>query len=226
MLMFVVGTRLPLRDPNLRRSVYPAALAALLTLALAVPAGVALTLVGPDRPFVLGVLVATSSAAVALPILQGRAGGVTADAGDPVETTGTAAGSIAAFAVGWITLTNIATMLAVPLVLASGGLGNVLAGAALVLVAGGAAFLPLRWLRRTDRVRAIRRKSEHRGWALDLRVGLVGLFGLAALATAVGTSILIAGFTAGAVLAATGEPRRLAQQLVGVAEGSWYRCSS
>jgi Kef-type K+ transport system membrane component KefB len=62
----------------------------------------------------------------------------------------------------------------------------------------------LRWLRRTDRVRAIRRKSKHRGWALDLRVGLVGLFGLAALATAVGTSILIAGFTAGAVLAATG----------------------
>jgi len=35
----------------------------------------------------------------------------------------------------------------------------------------------------------------------------------------VGSSILLAGFTAGAVLAATGEPRRLAQQLVGVAEG-------
>ena len=31
MLMFVVGTRLPLRDPGLRRSVRPAALAALLT---------------------------------------------------------------------------------------------------------------------------------------------------------------------------------------------------
>ena len=40
-----------------------------------------------------------------------------------------------------------------------------------------------------------------------------------ALATVAGTSILIAGFTAGAVLAAVGEPRRLAQQLVGVAEG-------
>ena len=48
---------------------------------------------------------------------------------------------------------------------------------------------------------------------------MAGLFGLAALATAAGTSILIAGFTAGAVLAATGEPRRLGQQLVGVAEG-------
>jgi Kef-type K+ transport system membrane component KefB len=217
MLMFVVGTRLPLRDPGLRLSVRPAALAALLTLTFALPAGFALALVGPDRPLVLAVVVATSSAAVALPILQ--------DGADDTAPTGSAKGigaagqPAAAFATGWITLTDVGTMLAVPLVLATGGLGRVLVGAGLVLLAGAAAFLPLRWLRRTDRVHALRRKSKHRGWALDLRVGLAGLFGLAALATAVGASVLIAGFTAGAVLAAVGEPRRLAQQLVGVAEG-------
>src|SRR6185312_3822066 len=210
MLMFIVGTRLPLRDPGLRDSARPAALAALLTLAFAVPAGFALALVGPDRPLVLAVVVATSSAAVALPILQGGSDGA---------ATGDSAEGAATFAVGWITLTDVGTMLAVPLVLATGGLGRVLAGAGLVLLVGGAAFLPLRWLRRTDRVHALRQKSKHRGWALDLRVGLAGLFGLAALATAAGASILIAGFTAGAVLAAVGEPRRLAQQLVGVAEG-------
>ena len=220
MLMFVVGTRLPLRDPGLRDSVRPAALAALLTLAFAVPAGFALALVGPDRPLVLAVVVATSSAAVALPILQGDTDGTDgAVTGDSAEAVGVAGELAAAFAIGWITLTDVSTMLAVPLVLATGGLGTVLAGAGLVLLAGGAAYLPLRWLRRTDRVHALRRKSKHRGWALDLRVGLAGLFGLAALATAAGTSILIAGFTAGAVLAAVGEPRRLAQQLVGVAEG-------
>ena len=210
MLMFVVGSRLPLRDPGLRDSVRPAALAALLTMAVAVPAGFVLALVGPDRPLVLAVVVATSSAAVALPILQGGSDGA---------ATGDSAEGAATFAVGWITLTDVGTMLAVPLVLATGGLGRVLAGAGLVLLVGGAAFLPLRWLRRTDRVHALRQKSKHRGWALDLRVGLAGLFGLAALATAAGASILIAGFTAGAVLAAVGEPRRLAQQLVGVAEG-------
>jgi Kef-type K+ transport system membrane component KefB len=210
MLMFVVGTRLPLRDPGLRDSVRPAALAALLTLAFAVPVGFALALFGPNRPLVLAVVVATSSAAVALPILQGGSdGAATSDSTEGVAT----------FAIGWITLTDVATMLAVPLVLATGGVGRVLAGAGLVLLVGGAALLPLRWLRRTDRVHALRRKSKHRGWALDLRVGLAGLFGLAALATAAGASILIAGFTAGAVLAAVGEPRRLAQQLVGVAEG-------
>ncbi|MDT7581135.1 MAG: hypothetical protein QOK35_2399, partial [Pseudonocardiales bacterium] len=36
MLMFVVGTHLPLRDPGLRGSVRPAVLAALLTIGLAV----------------------------------------------------------------------------------------------------------------------------------------------------------------------------------------------
>ena len=222
MLMFVVGTRLPLRDPGLRRSVRPAALAALLTLVFALPAGFALALVGPDRPLVLVVVVATSSAAVALPILLGgdsTATGASGRSRGGAEGIGAAGAPAAAFAIGWITLTDVGTMLAVPLVLATGDLGTVLAGSGLVLLAGGAAFLPLRWLRRTDRVRALRRQSKHRGWALDLRVGLAGLFGLAALATAVGTSILIAGFTAGAILAATGEPRRLAQQLVGIAEG-------
>ena len=217
MLMFVVGTRLPLRDPGLRESVRPAALATLLTLALAVPAGFALALVGPDRPLVLAVVVATSSAAVALPILQGDSNGTAT--GGSAGGVGIAGGRAAAFAIGWITLADVGTMLTVPLVLATGGLGRVLAGAGLVLIAGVAAFLPLRWLRRTRRVHRLRRKSKHGGWALDLRVGLAGLFGLAALATAAGTSILIAGFTAGAVLAAVGEPRRLAQQLVGVAEG-------
>jgi Kef-type K+ transport system membrane component KefB len=206
MLMFVVGTRLPLRDAGLRRSLRPAALGTLLVLALAVPAGFVLTAVGPDLPFVLAVLVATSSAAVAIPILQGLS----------TEVRATPA---AAFATAWITLTDVVTVLAVPVVLATGGLGHVLAGAGLVLLAGAVAFLLLRRLRHTDTARSVRRLSKRRGWALDLRVGLVVLFGLAALATAFGTSILVAGFAAGVVLAAIGEPHRLAQQLVGVAEG-------
>ncbi len=203
MLMFVVGTHLPLRDVEMRRSLRPAALATVLTLALAVPAGFLLTSVGPDRPLVLAVLVATSSAAVAMPILQGQG---------PVIAA-------AAFATAWITLTDVVTVLSVPLVLATGALGRVLAGAGLVLLAGAAVFVVWRHLRRTGGMRSVRKLSKARGWALDLRVGLVVLFGLAALATAFGTSILIAGFTAGVVLAASGEPHRLAQQLVGVAEG-------
>src|SRR6185503_9393967 len=138
--------------------------AALLTLVVAVPAGFALALTGPDRPLVLAVVVATSSAAVALPILQGGSHSTATD--DGAKGVGLAGAPVAAFAIGWITLTDVGTMLTVPLVLATGGLGTVLAGAGLVLLAGGAAFLLLRRLRRTGRVHALRRKSKHRGWAL------------------------------------------------------------
>ena len=89
MLMFVVGTSLPLRDPGLL-GFGASALAALLTLVFAVPAGFGLALVGPDRPLVLAVVIATSSAAVARPILQGFNGS------DATATTGSAHGINAA----------------------------------------------------------------------------------------------------------------------------------
>jgi Kef-type K+ transport system membrane component KefB len=63
------------------------------------------------------------------------------------------------------------------------------------------------------------RLSKQREWALDLRVALLVLFGLAWLATRIGTSILIAGFAVGLVVAATGGPKRLSRQVTGVAAG-------
>jgi Kef-type K+ transport system membrane component KefB len=65
----------------------------------------------------------------------------------------------------------------------------------------------------------MRALSRDRGWGLDLRVSLLALFTCAWLATRFGTSILIAGFTIGLVVALLGEPRRVAEQLVGLGEG-------
>jgi Kef-type K+ transport system membrane component KefB len=64
-----------------------------------------------------------------------------------------------------------------------------------------------------------RRLSRDRGWGLDLRISLLALFACAWLATRFGTSILIAGFAVGMVVAFLGQPRRVAQQLVGIGEG-------
>ena len=61
--------------------------------------------------------------------------------------------------------------------------------------------------------------SRERGWGLDLRVSLLALFTCAWMATRFGTSILIAGFAVGPVVALLGEPRRVAEQLVGIGEG-------
>ena len=61
--------------------------------------------------------------------------------------------------------------------------------------------------------------SKKRGWALDLRLALLVLFGLVWIAQRSGTSALIAGFGAGLMVAAIGGPKRLSRQVAGVATG-------
>lgn len=206
MLMFVIGTRLPLRSPRLRAHLPLVFPAAALTVALAVPAGLLAARVGGlPAPAMLTVLIATSSAAVALPILEAAPTGLR-DADF-------------AFAAGWVTVLDVVTVLAVPVVVAAGGVGRTLLGAVLVAVLAALMWWAARRARQTPLVVELRGLSWRQGWALDLRLGLVVLFGLAALAAAFGTSVLVAGFAAGAVLSVLGEPQRVAQQLIGVGEG-------
>ncbi len=65
----------------------------------------------------------------------------------------------------------------------------------------------------------MRRLSKSRGWALDLRLSLLILFGLAWVAQATGTGVLVAGFGVGLMVAAVGGPKRLSRQVTGVAQG-------
>ena len=63
------------------------------------------------------------------------------------------------------------------------------------------------------------RVSERRKFAIELRVSLAILFALAAVAAATHVSIMLAGFALGLVVAAIGQPRRLAKQLFALTEG-------
>jgi Kef-type K+ transport system membrane component KefB len=64
-----------------------------------------------------------------------------------------------------------------------------------------------------------RELSKDQHWALDLRLSLAVLFLLAWLAQKSGTSVLMAGFGAGLMVAAIGGPKRLSTQMRGVADG-------
>jgi Kef-type K+ transport system membrane component KefB len=204
LLMFVVGTHLPVRDPRLRTVAVTGLLIAASVALLAIVAGEVMShLVGLDRPAILAVLLATSSGAVALPVLQGLG----RDDHAILVTT------------AWIAIADVATVLALPLVLANGRLGRVLLGGALVVASGVVIFFAARAVRAHPVTRRVRAMSHDRGWGLDLRVSLLALFTCAWLADRFGTSILIAGFTIGAVVALLGEPRRVAQQLLGIGEG-------
>jgi Kef-type K+ transport system membrane component KefB len=204
LLMLILGTHLPFRQPALRPALGRAGLATLATAALAVLAGIGLDAVtGLHQAGILSVLVATSSGAVALPVLQA----LPEDGGALLITT------------AWIAMADVATVLAVPLVIRQGSIGSVLLGIGAIAVSAVAIYLVGHRARDTAVAKRIRKRSKRGHWALDLRVSLVILFALASIAVRQHTSVLIAGFCAGAVLALSGEPRRLAQQLIGLGEG-------
>lgn len=152
---------------------------------------------------IFAVLLTTSSGAVALPVLQAL--------GTPDRPV--------LVATAWIAIADVLSVLAVPVVLATGGLGRVMLGYIFVIALGVGLYFVANAMRNTASVRRVRSLSANRGWGLDLRVSLVALFACAWLATHFGTSVLVAGFTIGVVVAALGEPRRVAQQLVGLGEG-------
>ena len=80
-------------------------------------------------------------------------------------------------------------------------------------------FVMLRAVDRRGWRRRVHVFSEEHRFALELRINLVVLFALAALAVRAHVSILLAGFALGLVIAGVGEPHRLARQLFGITEG-------
>ncbi len=203
-LMFTVGMHVPLHDRRLRAALGRGATAAAVVFVLAVPAGLAAAAVaGGGHAAVYAVILASSSAAIALPILTER---------------GLAGGPSLAL-IAQITIADVAAVVAVPFVLQPGRAGDVILGSLAVVAATLAFFAGLRWLSGFPAYRRLRAQSKERGWALDLRIDLAALLGLAALAQTSGTSILIAGFGAGLVVGALGGPERLSLEVRGIGQG-------
>jgi Kef-type K+ transport system membrane component KefB len=153
------------------------------------------------RPAVVAVLLAATSAAVALPIIE--------------EPTGRRLLVL----VAWVAIADVVTVLAVPFVLSRDGLGRAVTGSILILGTTAVIGILGGRLRGTAPVEALRAASKRHGFAIDLRLSLLVLFGLAWMAERFDTTVLIAGFAAGAMVAALGPPRRVAEQLIGLGEG-------
>jgi Kef-type K+ transport system membrane component KefB len=100
-----------------------------------------------------------------------------------------------------VTIADIVTILSVPIVLQPGRTATA------------------RLLRGRAWVGHVRHLSKQRHWALDLRLSLLVLFLLAWVAQKSGTSVLVAGFGAGLMVALIGGPKRLSTQVRGVADG-------
>jgi Kef-type K+ transport system membrane component KefB len=204
MLMLTVGMHVPLRDRRLRHALGPGAVAAGVA-ALAAPIGglVVAELTGTGHVAMYAVLLASGSAAIVLPALQERK----------------LDGPQALVVIAQVTVADVASIVAVPLVLQPSRAANAAVGGLLITGCLLIVFFVGRSLRPRPWVHRLRKRSKRRGWALDLRLSLAALFGLAWIAQQSGTSVLLGGFGMGLVVAAIGGPKRLSTQVRGVAEG-------
>ncbi len=206
MLMLVAGSHVDLRAPGLRSSARTGAIAAGLVALLSLPVGLAMgAALAPAAPSLLfPVLLAGSSAAVAFPILEERG------------LIGPGVGLLLV----WIPLTDVLTVLLMPLTLiGTEKIPAALGGDTLILACTLAALWLGERVARSPRAMTLRDRSQTRGWALQLRVTLLILVVLSLIASKTGGSTLLAGFGAGLVLVRLREPARLEVQLSGIAEG-------
>jgi Kef-type K+ transport system membrane component KefB len=202
--MFVAGSHVPLRDDRLRRSVGRGLLRAGMVAAVSVAAGAALsTWFGTRHPALYAVVVASSSAALVLPLVESE--GLTGP--DTLDL------------LAQVAMADTVCIVALPLVIDPGRAGTAALGALAVVGAGTLTFVLLRQAERSGARRRLHRLSEQRKFAMELRISLLTLFLLAALARASRVSVMLAGFVLGLAVTAVGEPRRLARQLFALTEG-------
>jgi len=202
--MVVVGSHVPVRDPEVRAVLARGALGAgLVGAASAVLAAVLAAVAHSGNGLLYGVLLASSSAALVLPMLQS----VNVDKRSAAQL------------VAQIAVADVVCVVLLPLVVVPGRALTAGIGVLVIAALSVGLWVALTRLIRSGRRRVLHAYSERRRFALELRLSLLVLFAFAAIAQFAQLSILIAGFALGLVLSAVGEPHRLARQLFGMTEG-------
>ena len=204
LVMFVAGSKVPVRDASLRTALGVGIARAIGVGVLATAGGFAIaTTFHTGHAALYAVLLASSSAALVLPI---------------VDSLGLS-GPHVLHLLAQVAVADTACIVALPLVIDPANAGRAAVGAIAVIAAAVVIFFVLRTFERRGDRKRLHRLSERRGFALELRINLAILFALAAIATRTHVSIMLAGFSFGLAIAGIGEPRRLARQLFAVTEG-------
>ena len=204
LVMFVAGSHVPVRDRTLRHALPAGLLRALVVGAVSVPVALALSHgFGTGHTALYAVLLASSSAALVLPIVDG------------VGLTGPHVLQL----LPQVAIADATCIVALPLAIEPAHAGRAALGALAVIGSALVLFGGLWWVERRGYRRRLHRLSERRSFALELRMNLLILFALAAVATHTHVSIMLAGFSFGLAVAAVGEPRRLAKQLFAITDG-------
>ncbi|MDY7555848.1 cation:proton antiporter [Cryobacterium sp. 10C3] len=204
LIMFVAGSHVPVRDAQIRSALGTGAVRALFAGVLAVALGIGAAIVfGSAHAPLYAVLMASSSAALVLPVI------------DSLRLRGNSVLQLTA----QVAIAEYVAIIALPLAIDPPNAARAALGAGAVAAAAAVLYLTLSRLERNGARLRLHRLSEQRKFALELRIQLAVLFAMSALAVFGHVSIMLAGFSFGLVVAAIGEPRRLARQLFALADG-------
>jgi Kef-type K+ transport system membrane component KefB len=204
LVMFVAGSHVPVRDPAIIRSMRSGGLRAVGVGVVSIPLALAISHgFNTGHTALYAVLMSSSSAALILPIV------------DSLSLSGEAITA----ALPQIALADAACIVALPLAIDPARAGRASLGALAVIGCAGVLYVALSYVEKNGWRHKVHDLSEERSFALELRISLAILFGLAAVATKTHVSIMLAGFSFGIAVAAVGEPRRLTKQLFAITEG-------
>src|SRR5664279_2676399 len=174
LVMFVAGSHVPVRDASVRSALGVGALRAAGVGVVAVALRVSVSAVfGTGHPALYAVLMTSSSAALVLPIV------------DSLGLSGTSMLEMLA----QVAVADTACIVALPLAVDPAHAGRAAVGALEVAALAGLLFVLLRRVERSGLRKRLHRISEDRKFALELRISLVILFALAAVAVRAHVSI-------------------------------------
>jgi len=204
LIMFVAGSHVPVRDPNLSAGLRLGVLRAVAVGAVSVVLAIGIAHgFGTGHAALYAVLIASSSAALVLPI---------------VDSLGLHGDAVLQM-LPQVAIADTVCIVALPLAIDPKHAGRAALGSLAVLACAAVLFVVLGYLERSGLRKRVHNISEDRKFALELRINLMILFALAALAVRTHVSIMLAGFSFGVAMAAVGEPRRLARQLFALSDG-------
>lgn len=202
LVMFVAGTNVPTNRAQLGHGLAVGARNALLVgvAAAAVGGGIG-RLFGTGHGLLYAVVLASSSASLVIPAL-----GTT-------QLTGPKGTQMLV----QIALADAAAIITLPLVLDPKRVVHAAVGSVAVIAAAAAYAFIGRFSSKEET--RLRRVSKQHGYALEMRIVLIMLFAMSALAEKMGVSVMLAGFALGIAFSIDGEPKRLKKQMFALTEG-------
>ncbi len=202
LVMMLVGSHIQVRQTLGSKNFFVAVRNIAISVVMALVLALAIVrLTGIDHLAIYVLIMASSSAAVVLPL---------------VASNQTASVNLL---VTQVAVADLLGIIALPTVMEPANTPTILIGALSVTACAALVYFLLRIAERNGTWLKLREFSRERRFGLELRISLLVLLGLASLAQSFGVSVMIAGFSLGLAIAANGVPHRLAKQLFAVTEG-------